>query len=52
MILNFLAVEGKITNDHIDIIWASAQVRTVFFRLNVFSVMEMCSVDQAVQSEV
>ena len=26
MILNFLAVEGKITNEHIDIIWASAQV--------------------------
>ena len=30
MILNFLAVEGKITNEHIDIIWAAAQVLSKF----------------------
>ena len=30
LILNLLAVESKITNDHIDCIWAASQVRTCF----------------------
>ena len=27
VILNFLAQEGKLTNHHLDCIWAAAQVR-------------------------
>lgn len=26
VILNFLAIEGRITSDHIDVIWAAGQV--------------------------
>ena len=30
VILNFLAIEGRITNDHIDVIWAAGQVCVYF----------------------
>ena len=32
MILNFLAIEGRITNEHIDSIWAAGQVGSLHLR--------------------
>jgi ubiquitin carboxyl-terminal hydrolase 34 len=41
ILLNFLAVEGKITNDHINVIWQAAQLKHCSKQVKSFRILEV-----------